>query len=356
MICEICKKEYKSISRHIKLHNVKAKEYYDNYIKKEEEGLCSVCGKKTPFLNFTKGYQKHCCSKCAQSDENGNNLFKLNNPQKNIISKEKTKKTNLKLFGCTSPAQNKQIQQKMKQSCLNKYGVENIYQLPNIQIKARKNSHTTQANYQRTKTINDKIQKIAKENDCIYIQDLLNQTKSSGWYQIELVPIHKIDNHLFIKNSDIQTVLDYDNTTYKTFSKNEKKIVSAIVNNGYDVIENSRKIISPKELDIYIYDLNLAIEYNGVYYHSDLANCPNDYHLEKSLLCREKGIRLIHIYEFEDLEEQISLIINLINGIDKFPKNDFNKNNLIDIIPKPEIIYSDKRLNVYGAGPLIKNI
>ena len=73
----------------------------------------------------------------------------------------------------------------------------------------------------------------------------------------------------------------------------------------------------------------------------------------KSLLCREKNIRLIHIYEFEDIEEQKQLLKNLILGIDNYPKNDFNKNNLIENIPEPEIIYKD-RYTIYGAGPLIK--
>ena len=89
-----------------------------------------------------------------------------------------------------------------------------------------------------------------------------------------------------------------------------------------------------------------------MYFHSSLANTPKNYHLEKSLLCREKNIRLIHIYEFEDIDKQISLLQNLILGKDQYAKNDFNKNNLIPSIPNPEIIYNDGRLVVYGAGSL----
>ena len=88
MICNICNKEFKSISRHIKLHNITAKEYYDRYIKKIDEGICPVCEKETPFLSFSKGYQTHCCAKCAQNDENVPNNFRVNNPQKNLIIKK----------------------------------------------------------------------------------------------------------------------------------------------------------------------------------------------------------------------------------------------------------------------------
>lgn len=74
--------------------------------------------------------------------------------------------------------------------------------------------------------------------------------------------------------------------------------------------------------------------------------------LKKSLLCREKNIRLIHIYEFEDLNEQLKLLKSLILGEDIYNKEDFNKNNLIINVPKPEIVYKDDNYTVYGAGKL----
>jgi ribosomal protein L33 len=60
------------------------------------------------------------------------------------------------------------------------------------------------------------------------------------------------------------------------------------------------KIIPPLQLDVVIPSKNLAIEYNGVYWHSNLpAGTPKDYHLNKTKLCQEKGIQLIHIFENE---------------------------------------------------------
>ena len=53
-------------------------------------------------------------------------------------------------------------------------------------------------------------------------------------------------------------------------------------------------------------------------------------------------------------KEQIKLAVDLVkNGIDNYPKNDFNKNNLINAIPEPEIVYQSKHITVYGAGALI---
>jgi len=119
------------------------------------------------------------------------------------------------------------------------------------------------------------------------------------------------------------------------------------------VLENRRKIIYPNELDIFLPDLKLAMEFNGNYWHSIENGCSKDYHLKKSLLCKDKGIRLIHIYEFEDIEYQKLLLKSLILGKDIYSKLDFNKNNFIMPIPK---LYKNKtnKGTVYSIGPIIK--
>lgn len=58
----------------------------------------------------------------------------------------------------------------------------------------------------------------------------------------------------------------------------------------------NRKILEGKHLDIYVEDKKFAIEYNGIYWHSDLRR-DEDYHLYKTSLCKEKGIQLIHVWE-----------------------------------------------------------
>ena len=47
-------------------------------------------------------------------------------------------------------------------------------------------------------------------------------------------------------------------------------------------------------------------------------------------------------------------MLKLLQGTDEFCKIDFNKNNLIEVVPKPELIFSDLNLHVYGAGKLYK--
>ena len=71
-----------------------------------------------------------------------------------------------------------------------------------------------------------------------------------------------------------------------------KTIYSNIIN------LNDRQMINPLELDMYLPFDNLAIEYNGLYWHSS-KKIDKNYHLMKTELCQKQGIRLIHIFEDE---------------------------------------------------------
>lgn len=85
------------------------------------------------------------------------------------------------------------------------------------------------------------------------------------------------------------------------------------IKDNYDgqIFTNLKNIIS-KELDIYIPDLKLAFEFNGLFWHSELFKSKL-YHLEKTKECLDKGIELIHIWEDDwDLKKDIvkSIIMN----------------------------------------------
>ena len=70
-----------------------------------------------------------------------------------------------------------------------------------------------------------------------------------------------------------------------------------------EILRCNRKVLNGKELDIYIPKKNLAIEFDGCYWHSKLWK-DNHYHQNKSKECLSKNIRLIHIYEDEWIYKQ----------------------------------------------------
>jgi hypothetical protein len=65
-----------------------------------------------------------------------------------------------------------------------------------------------------------------------------------------------------------------------------------------DIILGDRNILQGLELDIYIPEHKLAIEVNGLYWHSDVFKDKN-YHIKKTKLAEEAGVRLIHLFESE---------------------------------------------------------
>jgi hypothetical protein len=86
------------------------------------------------------------------------------------------------------------------------------------------------------------------------------------------------------------------------------------IDNIYDgvVLNNDRKVLGGKELDVYIPDRKLAFEYNGVYWHGEHYKDKN-YHMEKSVTCLGKGIRLVHVWE-DDWLYKTDIVKNLIRG------------------------------------------
>lgn len=80
-------------------------------------------------------------------------------------------------------------------------------------------------------------------------------------------------------------------------SKGEQAMYD-FVSSFTDVQQSNRKVLDGKELDIYVKNKNLAIEFDGLYYHSDKFR-KSSYHLDKTSQCESKGIQLIHVFEDE---------------------------------------------------------
>lgn len=71
------------------------------------------------------------------------------------------------------------------------------------------------------------------------------------------------------------------------------------INNKLIIEHSNRNILgNNQEIDIYIPELKLAIEFNGNFWHSTL-NKDKKYHQQKTLERLKQGIHLIHIFEYE---------------------------------------------------------
>lgn len=96
-------------------------------------------------------------------------------------------------------------------------------------------------------------------------------------------------------------------------SSGHQEIIDLFAN--YDVSINNRELIYPYELDIYIKSLNLAVEYNGNYWHSFdhiESTDQRNKHKKKHILCRDRGIDLVQIFEYDWVESR-DIIKSIIN-------------------------------------------
>ena len=82
------------------------------------------------------------------------------------------------------------------------------------------------------------------------------------------------------------------------------------LNVDYEI--NNRSIIAPKELDIYIPQANLALEINGLYYHSSVFK-DKDYHYNKFKAAEDAGIQLLQFWDFE-IRDKLPLIQDMLRA------------------------------------------
>lgn len=96
-------------------------------------------------------------------------------------------------------------------------------------------------------------------------------------------------------------------------SKGEKEIKEYIISKGFECNKN-RSLLNGEELDIYIPSKNIAIEYNGVYWHQEKYGKGKFYHVSKLERCNNKGIKLLHIFE-DEYELHKDIVLSKINHI-----------------------------------------
>lgn len=85
--CKECGENFiiaENLSKHVRIHELSNKDYYDKWLKKEDEGICPICNENTAFHSITKGYRKYCSLKCKRTGagKNTSKTWKLRNEKK----------------------------------------------------------------------------------------------------------------------------------------------------------------------------------------------------------------------------------------------------------------------------------
>jgi hypothetical protein len=119
-------------------------------------------------------------------------------------------------------------------------------------------------------------------------------------------------------------------------SHSENEICSCLKDIKID--QRNRKILGGKEIDIYIPQHKIGIEYNGLFWHSEENGKNENYHLNKLNECNKKGIELIQIFEDEWINKRAICESILKNTLG------LNTNNLVVANDCKIREYSDKQL------------
>lgn len=309
---------------------------------------CAICNKELTFEQI-KGKKEHCQISCQLKNKTTQEKIKNTCLQKYgvkngyLVNQEKIKQENLEKYNVEYYVQSNEFKEKSKKTHLTRYGVENISYLGKTKFNKDNKQLNSSLNY------NFINQFISDHKNSSISQDLLQDFIKFSNMSVSHSYKYMARNNIFIEKSE---------------SYLETKIKNFLIKNQIEFISNSRNIIKPKEIDIFIPSLNLAIECNGDYWHQVNKNKRNQFkHLEKTEMCESKGIRLLHFWGFEIntkwklvkyiltcyINKKIPLWRNDILPRDYFSALDFP--NYIKIKPEIEKSY---QFNVYKTGYLVK--
>ena len=301
-----------------------------NYFYNNPPHICPTCGKKTPFRSILRGYFEYCSIECSYT---GTSRI------------EKTKQTCLERYGVTNPSQSKEIQDKKretclknygvscgiltpktKQTCLERYGVTNPSQSKEIQDKKRETclkNYGFEWGFQSDKTQSTILEKYGVKHisQSKEIQDKKRETWRSNFLTKHNIHIGYNDEGDWICKCPHpacdkckEKIFTIPQQTFNDRMRNQSEICTKLLPIGifiqktsleifvrnildkYNIqyLTNVRNIITPKELDIYIPSKNIAIECNGIYWHS-LKN--PTYHKDKFIECEKNGVQLLTVWE-----------------------------------------------------------
>lgn len=234
-------------------------------------------------------------------------------PAQSEIVKNKTKQTNLEKYG-THPSKTEQTKQKIQQTNLERYGYQWVSQSPIIQEKITQ----TMKNTYGVKRLKQKA----------LSKDILQKLEDVNWLQQQHIEcsntITYIAKLLGVSQSVVSQYFKKHGLIPKSrnVSQFEREIVD-FLQPITEVETNSRKIIPPYEIDIFLPLYNIALECNGLFWHGEQQGKDRNYHLTKYNLCKDKNIRLIQIFDYE------------WNN-----KNDIVKSRLLHLLGKNERIYA----------------
>ena len=302
-------------------------EYYEPIV-------CKNCGKLLTPFKISRGL-KACSMKCTKALPEVK--ARASASMKDLKALEKRRQTWLKKYGTTNPMQNASVKKKHRQTCIEKYGTAFVFQSKDFKDKRHQTCLEKYGNAEpfAAEAIKKKALKNAHISRMYNYYDtfikLLKQKNIETDVTREQYAQHTGDINLkclrcgttWVRNKEDELrgftaqFIGCPKCTRDNTSSKEREVADFIRSLYKGPIKrNDRSILRGRELDIYLPEKNLAIEFDGIYWHSAKMH-DTKYHQLKTFLCREQGIRLIHIFEHEWLykQEKVKNLLRTALGI-----------------------------------------
>ena len=225
--------------------------------------------------------------------------------------KERFKKTMMEKYGAEHPSKVEALNKKKEQTCIERYGAESPLEstivVEKIKGKLRDTYGVDNASCIPSVKENLRLKSLERFYDSLITSERLRGLVRPLFTFADYVSVKEKSRFECLKcGGEFLDHLDNGRIPrcpicfpiHKSFV--EEELAEWVGSLSACVERNLRNLIAPLELDIYLPDHKLAIEFNGLYWHSEgNGGKDKDYHLNKTKLCQEQGIHLIHIFEDE---------------------------------------------------------
>lgn len=316
-------------------------ENYNNY-KKIKKTL-----KDKYKVNSVGGLLKH-----KQFQEKSKTTKKEKYGNENFNNRSSAKKTSIKKYGYDHHLKDENILEKMVNTNLKKHNKKWTLLLDkskeNLKLKNQEKynvdyffeseKHLLVARQMKVEKIIETCNNNNLKFDVEFYEKLRNKTQSGKLKYIKYKILCLKCNKPFLSNFAETPICRFCNPISSSTIQHVE-LRDFLKENSIDFIENDRSLISPFEIDFLIQDHNLAIELNGNFYHAELSfGKDKNYHLNKSIQCNLKGIRLIHIFEDEWINKKKILKSLILNACQKIKNKIYARN-----CEFKDVLYEEKK-------------
>lgn len=200
---------------------------------------------------------------------------------------EKTRATNVERYGTENAIDNAEVRRKAVESILERYGVPSAVLIPEV---IRRTSFARRESANGTE--------VARTlSDAGALRAVVESFDHRPTY-VEVAGLLGVRNAGTIaKAARLHGLNGMFNTHAKT-SGMENEVRDYVRSLGFDGCADTT-VLGGRELDIYVPERSVAIEFDGQYWHSDEVLHDPNHQLAKTEQCLSKGIRLFHVFEWE---------------------------------------------------------